>query len=133
MSYRYKKKITLEQTKKIINKTNQLEYTQADILNIGQNKNNIIKQQGVKHFDGSNASDIFNLRPNPQPKTSINPSHTSNIFSGAKNDNQFSKDIKKYTEQRRIPEKEYDPTPYYSKLNAREQKAKFVFSDHQFI
>ena len=79
------------------------------------------------------ASDIFNLRPNPQPKTRINPSHTSNIFSGAKNDNQFSKDIKKYTEQRRIPEKEYDPTPYYSKLNAREQKAKFVFSDHQFI
>ena len=59
MSYRYKKKFPLEPTKKIINKTNQLEYTQADILNIGQNKNNIIKQQGVKHFDGSNASDIF--------------------------------------------------------------------------
>ena len=47
MSYRYKKKFPLEPTKKIINKTNQLEYTQADILNIGQNKNNIIKQQGV--------------------------------------------------------------------------------------
>ncbi len=133
MSYRYKKKFPLEPTRKLINNTNQLEYTKADVLNIGENKNNITKHEGVKKFNGANESDIFNLKPNPQFKPRINPSHTSNIFSGAKNENQFSKDIKEYTKQRRIPEKEYDPSPYYSKFNAREKKNQFVFSDHQFL
>ena len=133
MSYRYKKKFPLEPTRKLLNNTNQLEYTKADILNIGNNKSNITKQGGVKKFEGTNASDIFNLKPNPIPKPRINPSHTSNIFTGARNDNQFSKEIKEYTKQRRIPEKEYDPTPYYSKLNANQQKIKNAYSDHQFL
>ena len=133
MSYRYKKKFPLEPTRKLINNTNQLEFTKAHILNVGENKNNIIKNNGVKIFNGTNSSDIFNLKPNPQPKQRINPSYKSNIFSGARNDNQFSKDIQEYTKQRRIPEKEYDPSPYYSKLNANQQKIKFVYSDHQFL
>ncbi len=133
MSYRYKKKFPLEPTRKLINNINQLEYTKAHILNVGENKNNITKNYGVKKFNGTNSSDIFNLKPNPQPKQRINPSYTSNIFSGARNDNQFSKDIQEYTKQRRIPEKEYDPSPYYSKLNANQQKIKFVYSDHQFL
>ena len=133
MSYRYKKKFPLETTIKLLNNTNQLEYTKADILNIGNNKNNIIKHEGIKMFNEKKESDIFNLKPNPQIKPRINPSNTSNIFSGAKNNNQFSKDIKEYTKQRRIPEKEYDPSPYYSKLTASEQKNKYVYSDHQFL
>ena len=96
MSYRYKKKFPLEPTIKLLNNTNQLEYTKADILNIGNNKNNIIKHEGIKMFNEKKESDIFNLKPNPQIKPRINPSHTSNIFSGAKNNNQFSKDIKEY-------------------------------------
>ena len=47
--------------------------------------------------------------------------------------NDISKEIKEYTKQRRIPEKEYDPTPYYSKLNANQQKIKNAYSDHQFL
>ena len=133
MSYRYKKKFPLEPTRKLLNKSNQLEFTKADVLNIGNNENNIIKHSGVKNFEGSSESDIFNLKKNPQPKPRINPSHTSNIFSGAINNDQFSKDIKEYTEQKRIPEKEYDPTPYYSKLTATQQKIKFDYSDHQFL
>ena len=133
MSYRYKKKFPLEPTRKILNNTNQLEYTKADILNVGQNKNNVVKNQGVKKFNGAYESDIFNIKKNPQPKPRINPSYTSNIFSGAKNDNEFSKDIKEYTQKRRIPEKEYDPTPYYSKLSAGQQKNKFDFTGHEII
>ena len=87
----------------------------------------------MKKFEGTDSSDIFNLKPNPVPKPRINPSHKSNIFTGARNDNQFSEEIKEYTKQRRIPEKEYDPTPYYSKLNANQQKIKNVYSDHQFL
>ena len=133
MSYRYKKKFPLEPTIKLLNKGDNLENTKADVLNIGYNKNNIIKPRGVKHFNGLNESDIFNLKKNPAPKTRINPSHTSNIFSGAIDNNQFSKDIKEYTKQRRIPEKNYDPTPYYSKLTAHQQKIQFNYSDHQFL
>ena len=133
MSYNYKKKFPLKPTRKLLNNINQLEYTKADVLNIGENKNNVIKNRGIKKFDGSSDSDIFNLKKNPQPKPRINPSHTSTIFSGARNDNQFSQDIKEYTQKRRIPEKEYDPTPYYTKLNAGQQKFKYVFSDHQFL
>ena len=133
MSYRYKKKFPLEPTRKLINNKNQLEFTKADVLNIGDNKNNITKTQGVKKFKGSDESDIFNLKPNPQIKPRINPSHTSNIFSGSTNDNQYSKDIKEYTKQRRIPEKVYDPSPYYSNLSANQQKIKYVYSDHQFL
>ena len=133
MSYNYKKKFPLKPTRKLLNNINQLEYTKADVLNIGENKNNVIKNRGVKKFDGSSDSDIFNLKKNPAPKTRINPSHTSNIFSGAIDNNQFSKDIKEYTKQRRIPEKNYDPTPYYSKLTAHQQKIQFNYSDHQFL
>ena len=133
MSYRYKKKFPLEPTMKRLNDANNLEYTKADILNVGYNKNNIIKPRGVKKFNGQNESDIFNLKKNPAPKIRINPSHTSNIFSGAIDNNQFSKDIKEYTKQRRIPEKNYDPTPYYTKLTASQQKVQFDYSDHQFL
>ena len=133
MSYRYKKKFPLEPTRKLLNNSSQLEYTKADILNVGNNKNNVIKNQGVKKFNGVYESDIFNLKQNPQPKPRINPSYTSNIFSGARNDDQFSKDIKEYTQKRRVPEKQYDPTPYYSKLSAGQQKMINDYSGHQFL
>ena len=133
MSYRYKKKFPLEPTRKLLNDANKLEFTKADVLNIGNNKKNVIKNRGVKKIDGPNESDIFNLKKKPQPKPRINPSHTSNIFSGAINNDQFSKEIKEYTKQKRIPEKEYDPSPYYSKLTPGQQKVKFDYSDHQFL
>ena len=60
MSYNYKKKFPLKPTRKLLNNINQLEYTKADVLNIGENKNNVIKSQGVKKFNGSSDSDIFN-------------------------------------------------------------------------
>ena len=62
MSYNYKKKFPLKPTRKLLNNINQLEYTKADVLNIGENKNNVIKNRGIKKFDGSSDSDIFNLK-----------------------------------------------------------------------
>ena len=87
----------------------------------------------IKASTGEKVSGFSNLKKNPAPKIRINPSHTSNIFSGAIDNNQFSKDIKEYTKQRRIPEKNYDPTPYYTKLTASQQKVQFNYSDHQFL
>ena len=130
MSYRYKKKFPLEPTRKIINNKNQLEYTSADILNIGNKTTNIVKKEGVKKFGNKLESDIFNQKQKPLPKTRINPTFKSNIFNPFQNDDHFSREIKDYAQQKRFPKCEYDPTPYYNKKTATEQKLNFLFGDH---
>ena len=133
MSYRYKKKFPLEPTRKLINNKNQLEYTQGDVLNIGDKTTNVVKNEGLKNLGFKLESDIFNQKQRVPPKTRINPSNQSNVFNSMKNEDQFSKEIKDYTKQRRIPKQEYDPTPYYNKLTASQKKACFDFGDHQFM
>ena len=133
MSYRYKKKFPLEPTRKLVNNKNQLEYTQGDVLNIGNKTTNVVKKTGVKNLGFKLESDIFNQKKSLPPKTRINPSNQSNVFNPMKNEDQFSREIKDYTKQRRIPKKEYDPTPYYNNSTASQKKACFDFGDHQFL
>ena len=133
MSYRYKKKFPLEPTRKLINDKNNLEYTSGDVLNIGNKTTNVVKNEGVKKLGNKLESDIFNQKKREPPRTRINPSNQSNVFNSMKNEEQFSKEIKNYTKERRIPKKEYDPTPYYNKLSPTEQKVCFDFGDHQFL
>ena len=133
MSYRYKKKFPLEPTRKLVNNKNQLEYTQGDVLNIGNKTTNVVKHTGVKNLGFKLESDIFNQKKSLPPKTRINPSNQSNVFNPMKNEDQFSREIKDYTKQRRIPKKEYDPTPYYNNSTASQKKACFDFGDHQFL
>ena len=92
-----------------------------------------MKNEGVKKFGNKLESDIFNQKQAPLPKTRVNPSNKSNVFAPMRNEDQFSKEIKDYTKERRIPKTEYDPTPYYTKLNAAQQKVCFVYGDHQFL
>ena len=131
MSYRYKKKFPLEPTRKLINDKNNLEYTSGDVLNIGNKTTNVEKKEGVKNFGHKLESDIFNTKQKPAPRTRINPSFQSNIFNT--NDDHFSREIKDYAKQKRVPKTEYDPTPYYNKLTATEQKMYFNYGDHQFL
>ena len=133
MSYRYKKKFPLEPTRKVINNKNQLEYTQGDVLNIGNKTTNVVKNTGVKNLGYKLESDIFNQKKKLPPRPRINPSNQSNVFNPMKNEEQFSREIKDYTKQRRIPKKEYDPTPYYNNSTASQKKACFDFGDHQFL
>lgn len=133
MSYRYKKKFPIEPRRKLVNDKNQLEYTLGDVLNIGNKTTNVVKKEGVKNCGYKLESDIFNQKKAPAPRTRINPSNQSNIFNSMKNDDQFSKEIKDYTKQRRIQKKEYDPTPYYNKLTATEQKVCFDYGGHDFL
>ena len=133
MSYRYKKKFPLEPTRKLVNNKNQLEYTQGDVLNIGNKTTNVVKHTGLKNLGFKLESDIFNQKKSLPPKTRINPSNQSNVFNPMKNEDQFSREIKDYTKQRRIPKKEYDPTPYYNNSTASQKKACFDFGDHQFL
>ena len=133
MSYRYKKKFPLEPRRKLVNDKNNLEYTKGDILNIGNKTTNVVKKEGVKNLGDKLESDIFNQKKRPPPRTRINPSNQSNIFNSMKNEDQFSKEIKDYTKERRIPKKEYDPTPYYNKLTATQQKVCLDFGDQEFL
>ena len=133
MSNRYKKKFPLEPTRKLVNNKNQLEYTQGDVLNIGNKTTNVVKHTGVKNLGFKLESDLFNQKKSLPPKTRINPSNQSNVFNPMKNEDQFSREIKDYTKQRRIPKKEYDPTPYYNNSTASQKKACFDFGDHQFL
>ena len=133
MSFRYKKKFPIEPRRKLVNNKNNLEYTKGDILNLGDKTTNIVKKEGVKSLGNKLESDIFNVKKNPPPRTRINPTNQSNVFNSMKNDNQYSKELKDYTKQNRIAKKEYDPTPYYNKLTAKEQKLQFNFGDHQFL
>ena len=133
MSFRYKKKFPIEPRRKLVNNKNNLEYTKGDILNLGNKTTNVVKKEGVKSLGYKLESDIFNQKKNNAPRTRINPTNQSNVFNSMKNENQFSKEIKDYTKQNRIPKKEYDPTPYYNKLTATEQKLQFNFGDHQFL
>ena len=131
MSFRYKKKFPLEPTRKLINDKIQLEYTKGNILNIGNKTTNVEKKEGVKNLGHKLESDIFNTKQKPAPRTRINPSFQSNIFNT--NDDHFSREIKDYAKQKRVPKTEYDPTPYYNKLTATEQKVYFNYGDHQFL
>ena len=131
MSFRYKKKFPLEPTRKLINDKIQLEYTKGNILNIVNKTTNVEKKEGVKNFGHKLESDIFNTKQKPAPRTRINPSFQSNIFNT--NDDHFSREIKDYAKQKRVPKTEYDPTPYYNKLTATEQKMYFNYGDHQFL
>ena len=134
MSFRYKKKFPLEPTRKLINHKNRLEYTQGDILNIGNKTTNVIKKEGVKNCGNKLESDIFNTKQNPAPRTRVNPSFQSNIFNFNSTQNDpFSKEIKDYARQKRVPKTEYDPTPYFNKLTATEQKVCYDYGDHQFL
>ena len=133
MSFRYKKKFPIEPRRKLVNNKNNLEYTKGDVLNLGDKTTNVVKKEGVKSLGNKLESDIFNVKKNPAPRTRINPTNQSNVFNSMKNDNQFSKEIKDYTKQNRTAKKEYDPTPYYNKLTAKEQKLQFNFGDHQFL
>ena len=133
MSYRYKKKFPLEPTRRTLNDKNQLEYTKGDVLNVGNKTTNVVKNEGIRKFSDKLESDIFNQKQRPASRPRINPSNKSNVFNSMKNEDQFSKEIKDYTKERRIPKAEYDPTPYYTKLNAAQQKVAFDFGDHQFM
>ncbi len=130
MSYRYKKKFPLEPTRKLVNNKNQLEYTSGDILNIGNKTTNVVKHEGLKNLGNKLESDIFNQKQRPLPRTRINPTNKSNIFNSDKNDDNFSREIKDYTQQKRFPKREYDPTPYYNKNSATEQKLNFFYGGH---
>ena len=46
------------------------------------------------------------------------------------NEDQYSRDIKDYTQQKRFPKVEYDPTPYYNRKTATEKKLNFFYGDH---
>ena len=133
MSYRYKKKFPLEPTRKILNNKNDFEFTNADVLNLGNKTTNNPKIIGKKIYDGKRDSDIFNTKGFDEPKVRVNPSNKSDVFNSMKNEDQFSKEIKDYTKTKRVPKQEYDPTPYYPKLTATEQKVQFCYSDHQFL
>ena len=130
MSYRYKKKFPLEPTRKLVNNKNQLEYTSGDILNIGNKTTNVVKHEGLKNLGNKLESDIFNQKQRPLPRTRINPTNKFNIFNSDKNDDNFSREIKDYTQQKRFPKREYDPTPYYNKNSATEQKLNFFYGGH---
>ena len=130
MSYRYKKKFPLEPTRKLINDKNNLEYTSGDILNIGNKTTNVPKNVGVKRLGDKLESDIFNQKQRPLPKMRVNPTNKSNVFNPMSNEEQYSRDIKDYTQQKRFPKVEYDPTPYYNRKTATEKKLNFFYGDH---
>ncbi len=130
MSYRYKKKFPLEPTRKLINDKNNLEYTSGDVLNIGNKTTNVPKNVGVKRLGDKLESDIFNQKQRPLPRTRVNPTNKSNVFNPMSNEEQYSRDIKDYTQQKRFPKVEYDPTPYYNRKTATEKKLNFFYGDH---
>ena len=130
MSYRYKKKFPLEPTRKLVNDKNNLEYTKGDVLNIGNKTTNVQKNVGVKRLGDKLESDIFNQKQRPLPRTRINPTNKSNVFNSMSNEDQYSRDIKDYTQQKRFPKVEYDPTPYYNRKTATEKKLHFFYGDH---
>ena len=131
MAYRYKKKFPLEPTRKLINDKNSIENTSSDIFNIG-NKTYKEKSEGVKHFPSQMQSDIFNQKQNPAPKTRVNPTNSSSVFNSMQNNEQYSKEIKEYSNNRRIPTTQYNPEPYYSATSAHEMKMNQLYGGDIF-
>ena len=121
MAYRYKKKFPLEPTRKLLNDKNSIENTTSDIFNIGKQTYND-KKEGVRHFPHQMDSDVFNQRQNPVPKTRVNPTNSSSVFNSMQNNEQYSKEIKEYSNDKRKPKEKYNPDPYYSRCSAFEKK-----------
>ena len=131
MAYRYKKKFPLEPTRRLINDKNSIENTTSDIFNIGK-QTYTDKKEGVRHFPHQMDSDVFNQKQNPAPKVRVNPTNSSSVFNSMQNNEQYSKEIKEYSNSRRTIEEKYNPDPYYSSSSAFEKKMLDLYGDDIF-
>ena len=130
MSFRYKKKFPIQPTRKLINDKNQLEYTQGDVLNLGNKTTNIVKKIGIKHVGNHTESDIFNQKKRAiSPRMRVNPTNKKSSILNQINVG-AEKEIQEYTKEKRCPKKEYDPTPYYTNCSATEKKINFFYGSH---
>ena len=112
-----------------------LEKTKSDVFNTKEKSVNPAKTKPLKRkiYINNYKSDIFNIKKSPKHKKScqrINVNH-STCFDGIKNDEEYNKDLNKYTLTHRPNLKKYEVEQFFTKESALNRYYKELYGDEK--
>ena len=117
-----------------------LANTKDDLFNTEKNPpKETVTKKGVKRlgvYSKIYGSDIFcrteanEVKKREGVKKIRNANNFSNCMEGMKNNEEFSKNLKKYAQAHRAPKKEYNPDKYLKMENAAERYYKEIYDPH---